>query len=53
MKRSKKEVTQQLLYTTQDKVALKGEISKVTQTSLKLLRVKVMRKAYKSSLMEP
>ena len=53
MKRSKKEVTQQLRYTTQDKVASKEEISKVTQTSRKLLKVKAMRKAYKSSLMEP
>ena len=53
MKRSTKEVTLQLQYTTQDKVASKGEISKAIQTSRKLLKVKVMRRAYKSSLMEP
>ena len=53
MKRSTKEVILQLQYTTRDKVASKEEISKGIQTSLKLLKVRVMRRAYKSSLMEP
>ena len=53
MKRSIKEVTLQLQYTTQDKVESKEEISKVIQTSHKLLKVRVMKRAYKLSLMEP
>ena len=53
MKRSRKEVILQLQYTTQDKVESKEEINKVIQTSRKLLKVRVMKRAYKSSLMEP
>ena len=53
MKKSKKEGILQQLCTTLDKVESKEEISKAIQTSHKLLKVKVMKRAYKSSLMEP